>query len=340
MIWSHARGRSARDIEHCACEPQPLLSPNLALEHRVELALGLLRGKCALGQRLFKRMRSLAPRKTFRIAATLLLVTCVSAASPRAAAQADQDYQDYMIGPRDVLQIRVFNQPDLSGPYTVEADGMLSFPLIGRITAGDLSVRQFEQALSERLADGYFKNPAVTVTVVEYNSRRVFIIGEVREPAAYPLTGVMSVVELLALAGGTTQSASGDAVVVRGGPKSTGPVLTADSEDASTIRVNLEALESGDLSQNVSLQHGDTIFVLRREVMYVSGEVRNPGEYPVRQGTTVLQALSLAGGSTEFAALNRMQIVRTIDGDQVEVPVQMDDLVQPGDTIMVPVRFF
>ena len=267
----------------------------------------------------------------------LLLAACISAASPRAAAQ---DEHDYIIGPRDVLQIRVFNQPDLSGPYTVESDGTLSFPLIGRIAAGQLTVRAFEQALSDRLAAGYLKSPGVTVTVSDYRSRRIFIIGEVREPAAYTLSGAMSVVELLAMAGGTTEFASGEAVVVRGGPQSSGPVLPTDNEKTSTLRVNLGALESGDLSQNVSLHHGDTIFVLRTEVMYVTGEVRNPGQYPVRSETTVLQALSLAGGSTEFAALNRIQVVRTVNGERVEVHLQLDDMVLPDDTILVPVRFF
>ena len=282
-------------------------------------------------------LTSRAARAAGRIAAALLLAACVPAAGLHAAVQ---DEADYTIGPRDVLQIHVFNQPELSGPYTVEADGALSFPLIGRIVAGRQTVRAFEQALRERLAAGYFRNPRVTVTIAEYHSRRVFIVGEVRQPGAYPLTGVMSVIELLALAGGTTPLASGEAVAVRGGPQSSGPVLPADGEGVETLRVNLEALEDGDLSQNVMLRSGDTIFVPRTEVVYVFGEVRNPGQYPIRNDTTVLQALSLAGGGTEFAALNRVRIVRTVDGEQVEIRVQLGDVVQPDDIVRVPERFF
>ena len=283
------------------------------------------------------RRSSRTPRTARLRAAALLAAACISAAVLGAAGQ---DEDDYTIGPRDVLRINLFNQPELSGLYTVETDGALSFPLIGRIVAGRQTVRAFERALRERLAAGYFRNPRVTVTIAEYRSRRVFLVGEVRQPGAYPLTGVMSVIELLALAGGTTPLASGEAVVVSDGPEVTGPALPADRDGAETVRVNLEALEDGDLSQNLTLRHGDTVFVPRTEVVYVFGEVRNPGQYPIRNDTTILQALSLAGGGTEFAALNRIRIVRTVGGEQLEFRAQLGDLVQPDDIIRVPERFF
>ena len=276
-------------------------------------------------------------RPALATAALVVAVTCVLAANVRAAGQ---DEPDYTIGPRDVLQIHVFNQPDLSGTYTVETDGALSFPLIGRIGAADQTVRSFEQLLRDRLAAGYFRNPRVSVTVAEYHSRNVFIVGEVRQPGAYPLSGAMSVIELLAVAGSTTPLASGEVVVVRAGGRLDGPLLPGDADDAETFRVNLDALEEGDFSQNVALRDGDTIFVPRAEVVYVFGEVRAPGQYPIRSGTTVLQALSLAGGSTEFAALNRVRIVRTVDGEQVEIRAELSDAVQPDDIIRVPQRFF
>ena len=269
-----------------------------------------------------------------RIAASVLAMAWALSAHLPATAQ------DYRIGPRDVVQVHVYNQPDLSGLYTVEADGTISFPLIGRIAAGDLTLPAFERALRERLAAGYFRNPRVSVAVAEYHSRRVFIIGEVRQPGAYPLTGEVSVIELLALAGGTTPLASGEAVAARAGESSEGPVLPDDGEAVETVRVNLEALAEGDLSHNLTLRHGDTVFVPRADVVYVLGEVRNPGQYPIRNDTSVLQALSLAGGGTEFAALNRVRVVRTVDGEQFEFRVQLGDVVRPDDIIRVPQRFF
>ncbi|MCY4598747.1 MAG: SLBB domain-containing protein [Acidobacteria bacterium] len=284
-----------------------------------------------------------ARRAVAACAAAVLVAACALAAGVATAGQDDTDRADaaYTIGPRDVLSIRVFNQADLSGPYTVEADGAVSFPLIGRIAASELTVRAFEQALRDRLAAGYFRNPRVSVSIAEYRSQRVFIVGEARQPGVFPLTGVMGVIELLALAGGTTPLASGEVVVVRAGTPAGGPVLPDDPADAAALRVDLEAIERGDFSQDVTLRHGDTIFVPRADVVYVFGEVRQPGRYPVRRGTTVLQVLSLAGGGTEFAALNRVRIVRTLDdGEKVELRAALSDVVQPDDIVRVPERFF
>ena len=264
-------------------------------------------------------------------------VLCIACASTLGTAQDDQDY---VIGPQDTLRIEIFNQPDLGGSYTVETDGTLSFPLIGRMTAGGLTARALERALVDRLSAGYFRNPRVTVSVEAYNSQRVFIVGEVRRPGAYALTGEMRLIELLALAGSVTQAAALEAVVVRAGTGTDRPVLPPDGEDAETLRVDLNALEAGDLSQNVRLRDGDTVFLPEADVVYVFGEVRNPGRYPIRNGTVVLQALSLAGGSTEFAALNRVRIIRVVDGRQIELRAKLDDGVQPDDIIRVPERFF
>ena len=249
---------------------------------------------------------------------------------------------DYRIGVRDVLEINLFNQQDLSGLYAVETDGAFSFPLIGRIAAEGLTVGQLEESLRAGLKAGYFRDPRVTVAVAEYRSQRVFVMGEVRSPGAYPLAAGTSLIEVLALAGSPTTTASDTVVVVRAGeqaPQGT-PVPPEDLNGAETIRVNLRDLESGDLSGNIVLQDGDTVFVPRAEVVYVFGEVRQPGSYPIQDGMTVLQALSLAGGSTEFAALNRITVIRLVDGEQMEYRAHLDDLVQRDDTIRVPIKFF
>lgn len=262
----------------------------------------------------------------------------------------------YTIGVRDVLEIQLFNQPDLSGEYTVETDGAFSFPLIGRVEAAGLTVEQLEATLRERLLDGYFRNPRITVAVAEYRSQQVFVMGEVNSPGAYPLAAETSLIEVLALAGSVTSQSSGVVVIVRRGRGTSRDVAARNGagdgegnpgagdppslEGPATIRVNLGDLESGDLSRNVMLRDGDTVFVPRAAVVYVLGEVREPGSFPIQEGLTVLQALSLAGGATEFAALNRIKIVRFVDGERLEVAAKLDDLVQPDDTIRVPVKFF
>lgn len=258
-----------------------------------------------------------------------------------------QDGGDYTIGVRDVLEINVFNQEDLSGEYTVGPDGAFPFPLIGRVEAAGSTVEQLEERLRQRLLDGYFRNPRLTVAVAEFRSQQVFVMGEVTRPGAYPLTAETNLVEILALAGPLTFQASGTAVVLRAdGPRADGPRADGDGSGGppegatDAIRVNLRDLEAGDLSRNLILRDGDTVFIPRAEVVYVFGEVREPGSYPIEPGMTVLQALSLAGGATEFAALKRITVMRIVDGEQIEVAVQLDDPVQRDDTIRVPVKFF
>ena len=273
-----------------------------------------------------------AVRWTIRGAPQALIVACIVATTLRASVQEEQEYE---VGPLDVLHVRVFDQPALSGTYKVELDGSVSFPLIGRIGVRHQTVGAVEDLLRERLAEGYLRDPHVNVTVAEYRSRRVFVIGEVRRPGAYPLTGPMTVVELLALAGGNTERASSEALVVRAGAlASAAPPPPQDVDGAAKQRVNLDALGHGDLTENVVLRNGDTLFVPRAEVAYVFGEVRSPGRYAIRKDTNVQEALALAGGNTDVEALNRVRILRTVGDQQVEVDAQLSDRVQPGDMVV------
>jgi polysaccharide biosynthesis/export protein len=247
---------------------------------------------------------------------------------------------DYVIGPQDVLTVAVFDQPDLGGKYAVELDGSFTFPLIGRVQAGGTTIRDFEVELKKKLADGFFKNPQITVSIDQYRSQRVFVTGEVRTPAAYALTGDMTLIEVLAQAGSTTQFASDEVVVVRGGGGGDA-ALSPDTPGRDTIRVNLKDLQSGATgARNVDLRDGDTIYVARAELAYVFGQVKTPGSYPIKTDTTVLQALSLAGGVLPTGAMNRTRVIRTLDGEKKELKVELTDIVQPGDTLVVPERFF
>jgi polysaccharide export outer membrane protein len=272
----------------------------------------------------------------------LLLALAVLLSGASSPAQAT----DYVIGPQDVLQISVFDQADLGGKYTVEADGTFAFPLIGRVQAAGLTLRAFEAQLRRLLADGYFKNPQLSVAIEQYRSRRVFMVGEVRQPGTYTLTGGMTLIEALARAGSTLPTASGEALIVRprtaaaGAPQPTMPTAEGTADGAEVLVVDIRELQSGALTQNVELRDGDTIYVPQAETMFVFGEVRSPGSYPVRRNTTVLQALSLAGGATDYAALGRIKIIRTADGKRKEIKVRLEDLVRPGDTITVPRRYF
>lgn len=248
---------------------------------------------------------------------------------------------NYVIGAQDVLAIKVFDQPDLDGKYAVESDGTFSYPMIGRIKAAGLTIREFEEEMKRRLADGYFKNPQVSVAVEQYRSQRIFVMGEVRMPGPVPLTGGMTLIEALARAGSAMPSASGDLIIVRARTPVPGASKTDPPPDAEIITLNLTQIQTGALTQSYELRDGDTIYVPRAESVYVFGEVKSPGAYPVQSNTTVLQALSLAGGLTPDAAANRIRIIRMEKGVKKEMKnVKMTEIVRPGDTIVVPERFF
>jgi polysaccharide export outer membrane protein len=233
----------------------------------------------------------------------------------------------------------VWNQQDVSGDYVVSGDGTFTFPLVGQVKAAGLTLAKLEAELKQLLGAGFFKNPQVTAAVVEYRSKRIFIMGAVRQPGAVALAGEMSLIEALARAGSTTPEAA-DYVFILHSPNAQGPILPGQDDAATTKRVDLRELNAGALPASVIVQDGDTVFVPAKQNVYVSGQVRNPGAYPVGQEMTVRQVLSLAGGPSEFGAVNRVRILRKEDGKEKEIKAELNDLVKPGDTVVVPERFF
>src|SRR3954454_10809349 len=154
---------------------------------------------------------------------------------------------DYVVGPQDVLTITSYDQADLSGKFTLEADGTFTYPLIGRVNAGGLTLHALEDLLKKRMKDdGFFRNPQITVSVETYKSQKIFVVGEVRAPGAYPLSGDMNLVEAIARAGSTLPSASGEAIVVHPGVQgASGPTLPNQDAAAKTERIDLRAMQNG-----------------------------------------------------------------------------------------------
>jgi polysaccharide biosynthesis/export protein len=263
------------------------------------------------------------------LTATVLLLTGVATVQAQSLGRTP----DYVVGTEDVLVITSYDQDSLSGEYRVEADGTFGFPLLGRLEAGGKTLVQIEEALRGRLiAEGFFKDPGISVSVKEYRSRKIFVLGEVRKPGVHTLSGPMRLVEALALADSTLPTAGPEVVIIPGGTAPKG---------RTSVRVNIRDLEAGDATQNVALQDGDTILVARAEEIYVFGQVKNPGAYTVRDNDmTVLQALSMAGGVTDRGAMGRIDIVRIVEGTRQELRVSLSDPILPGDTIVVPERFF
>ena len=224
---------------------------------------------------------------------------------------------DYVLGTQDVFSITVWGQGGVSDRFTVEADGTFTFPMLGRLKAGGFTVRQLQNELSNRLRDGYFNDPRVTVVVEEYRSQRIFMVGEVKSPGTYSLTRPITLVEALTLAGSTTPNAGAVALVRRrnNGDAAKGPVTQA-GDGITEIRVDLTALQAGVLSNNPVLRDGDTIVVPRPAPVFVFGHVGRPGEYLLGRDATVRQILALAGGVSQRGAAGRVKIKRISDGTE------------------------
>jgi polysaccharide biosynthesis/export protein len=281
----------------------------------------------------------------------LFLAAALQAATPSPAlaldppaSSAEDAGRDYRIGPEDVLRIMVYGHPDLTQTVALQADGAFVFPLVGRVEASDLAAPELERKLQGLLAQGFIRDPQVAVTLQQYRSKVVFVVGEVARPGTYPLLGTRRLVEVLARAGPMTANAGSEVVVVRARDPEPRPLLPTDvggavpAGAAEVIRVDLRAIQAGDLDQNVALLPRDTVFVPAAPKVFVSGHVPNPGGYPFTPGTTVRQAVGLAGGSAP--SLGRIRVLREIGGRAQPVPVGLDDLVQAGDTIIVRGRFF
>ena len=257
------------------------------------------------------------------------------------ATVAAQSTGDYVIGPQDVLTVQVFDQADLGGKYTVETDGTFTFPLVGRVKAGGLTLRSFEGR-----AQGQTRRRVLPRSAGHRRNRTVSEPASLRHgrgsPAGPSRPHRRHHAHRSARPGRVDDLRSLRRRGNRPAPQGTahGPLLLNQSPGTEVFRASIRELESGQLAQNIELRDGDTIFVPRAETVYVFGQVKTPGAYGIQVDTTVLQALSLAGGVTEQGAMNRIRVMRIENGTKKEIKVQLTDTLRPGDTIIVPQRFF
>lgn len=282
---------------------------------------------------------------------SLVLIIAAQASAPAPQSPAPQQPSTppgqsgviYRVGASDVLAIKVFNEEPLNNDYTVDSDGSITFPLIGRVQVAGLSTREVEEHLTERLDGDYLKRPQVSVEIAQYRSRSIFVMGEVKSPGRYQINGPQTLLEVLAHAGSTTPAASDTIIVQRYkdgmAAAVSAPAIPGDAQSAEVFRVSLTELREGRLTANILLQDSDTIIVPPAERFYVTGYVRTPGAFVLRSGLTVRQAIAEAGGITERGSTRGIKIIRKRkDGKEVELDADMSDLVLPNDTIKVRQR--
>lgn len=274
------------------------------------------------------------------------VVVLTAQTPPQVAAPAPTTPQvspGYEIGPADVLNIKVFNEVDLSGPFSVDSDGTITFPLLGRIPVGGKTPRDVEAYLIKALTGAYLRNPQISVEIGNFRSRAIFILGEVKQPGKYSIEGPMTLLEVLAKAGSLTAAAGNTIIVQRyqdglAAAVSNEPMLPGDPRGAEVMRVNVSDLNEGRLNANILLQDSDTIVVPAADRFYVTGQVRQPGSFVLRPGMSVQQAIAEAGGFTERGSRRGIKILRKVKEKDTEINVRLTDPVKPNDTIVVRQR--
>jgi polysaccharide biosynthesis/export protein len=241
--------------------------------------------------------------------------------------------EGYVIGREDNLSIIVTDEADLTGKYRVDTDGTISMPYLSRVVLAGLSLAEAQVKIASLLKAGYLRNPQVRIEVDQFKARSVIVSGEVRTPGKLTLPGTtISLLEALALAGSPTVNASNEVIVIH--PPKPGEV------SPEPITINRRELELGRAGRDITLQDGDIVNVPVAKRFYISGFVKNPGSYVLDIGTTVSQAIILAGGLSERGTNRRIRVNREVSGRTVEVSVDLDDKLKPNDEILIRSRFF
>jgi polysaccharide export outer membrane protein len=282
----------------------------------------------------------------------LILAAAVVVAAAQQSTR-EQFRTAYVLGPDDQVVIRAMDADEISDkPVRIDPNGYIRLPLVGRLKPAGLTIEQFEAELAKKLKT-YMKEPEVAVSVVEFRSQPVSVIGCVRNPGVLQLQGQKTLVEILSLAGGLTDEAGHSVKISRRLEWGRIPLASA-ADDAtggfSVAQVSLQdIMEARNPAENIMIRPQDVISVPRGEMVYVIGQVQRAGGYMLRERETlsVLQALSLAGGLDRASSPQNARILRLPQGGgtRTEIPVDMRKIIagqagdvplQPDDILFVP----
>jgi polysaccharide biosynthesis/export protein len=277
--------------------------------------------------------------------------------------------EDYRMAPKDVIEVVIEDASELSRNFTISAAGTILMGYLGPLKVAGLTPDEVSKQISDGLRGRYLKDPKVSVTVKQYNSRSFFIQGAVRAPGVYLIEGRPTLFRLITIAGGLQENHGSTAYVIRekknvtatakpvvpsannnGNAKGVKVEVNSDEADtqAELLTAQIGGLFRGQFEQNLLIEPGDVVTIPQIDVFYVAGEVGAPGAYPLKEGTTLRQAIALAQGTLFKAATNRAVIFRDdpATGTRKEIPIDVtavmsgkskeDPPIQPNDIIMVP----
>jgi polysaccharide export outer membrane protein len=265
--------------------------------------------------------------------AALAGTTAVSAQAPSAAPVRAAPAAEYRLGAGDVVRITVFQNPELTLESRLTEGGQISFPLLGAVRLGGLSVTEAEKVLVDGLTKGNFlRNPQVTIIVLQVRGSQANVLGQFNRPGRYPLEmAETKLSDLVALAGGVAPGGA-DVIVITG----------QRNGQAFREEVDLPALFApGGQARDIVVRNGDAIWVDRQPIVYIYGEVQRPGPMRLERGLTLLQALATGGGLTPRGTEKGIRVHRKSADGQVEVSQPaMTDLLREGDVVFVRESLF
>ena len=250
-----------------------------------------------------------------------------------AHAQLSEAQRDYVLGPGDVVRVSVYQNQDLTLETRITESGAISYPLLGQVRLGGLSVPQAEKVIADGLKNGNFvRQPQVSILVTQVRGNQASVLGMVNRPGRYPIEqNGMRLSELLATAGGIAQGGS-DQVVLSG------------MRDRKPLRVVIDVpllfAQSGGVNDPV-IANGDTVYVERMPMVYIYGEVQRPGAMRLERDMTVLQGLASGGGLTQRGTEKGLRLHRRgADGKVQILQPGMNDPLQNGDVIYLRESLF
>lgn len=238
------------------------------------------------------------------------------------------------VGTGDILRVTVYGQPDLSTEVGVNDQGMINLPLIGTLKVTGLRTSEIAKQVEQAYRDKKFLvNPEVSVEATQVRSQLVSILGDVYQPGRYVIPGHLSLLELLATAGGLQPSAAPYAIVLRKD--------VSDPSKTTETHIPLSDPASGSFSpKDMALANGDVVYVERKKLFYIHGEVNRPGEYPIEPEMNVMRAISIGGGMNQRASTWRISIYRTTNGKSENISAKLNTPVKAGDVINIKESIF
>jgi polysaccharide export outer membrane protein len=248
-------------------------------------------------------------------------------------ARAQERQPEYQIGNGDNIRIQVFQNPDLTIETRVTENGTISYPLVGTVRVGGLTIPAAEQAIAKALSDGGFiQKPQVNIVLLANRGNQVTVLGLVGRPGRYPLeTFNTRLSEMMAIAGGITPG-GGEIVIVTG------------TRDGKPFRKEVDLANmylTNDFRDDIVVAGGDVLYVYRQPMYYIYGEVQRAGAYRIERGMTIRQALATGGGPTLRGTERRLRVHRrSADGAIQIIRPDLNDPVLTDDVLYVTESLF